>query len=158
IHGFCARVLREHALEAGQGFDAPELLASDAELRKEIAADLWRQHAQTSEGADDLAALWKGGYEELAKDLPALLGGQVLLPPDAPLPADPLPRVQASGQALADGFRTHGDDFLDALRAALSNKVLNGQSYKLDWIEALWPAWRNWCDGGDFSVPPDARI
>ncbi|QNU15044.1 exodeoxyribonuclease V subunit beta [Thermomonas sp. XSG] len=158
IHGFCARVLREHALEAGQGFDAPELLASDAELRKEIAADLWRQHSQTSEGADDLAALWKGGYEELAKDLPALLGGQVLLPPDAPLPADPLPRVQASGQALADGFRTHGDDFLDALRAALSNKVLNGQSYKLDWIEALWPAWRNWCDGGDFSVPPDARI
>ena len=33
IHGFCARVLREHALESGQGFDAPALLASDAELR-----------------------------------------------------------------------------------------------------------------------------
>src|SRR5690606_17953330 len=29
-HGFCARVLREHALESGQGFDAPELLANDA--------------------------------------------------------------------------------------------------------------------------------
>lgn len=158
IHGFCARVLREHALEAGQGFDAPELLASDAELRKELAADLWRQHAQTPEGADDLAALWKGGYEDLAKDLPVLLGGQVLLPPFAPLPAEPLLRLQASGQALADGFRAHGGDLLDALRAALADKVLNGQSYKLDWIETLWPAWLDWCDGGDFSLPPDARI
>ena len=26
IHGFCARVLREHALESGQALDAPELL------------------------------------------------------------------------------------------------------------------------------------
>lgn len=158
IHGFCARVLREHALEAGQGFDAPELLASDAELRNEVAADLWRQHAQTPEGADDLAALWKGGYEELAKDLPALLGGQALLPPDAPLPADPRLRVQAAGQALADSFRAHGGDFLDALRAALADKVLNGQSYRLDWIEALWPVWLDWCEGGDFAAPPDARI
>src|SRR5690606_37343022 len=40
IHGFCARVLREHALEAGQAFDAPELLTSDAPLYEAIAADL----------------------------------------------------------------------------------------------------------------------
>ncbi|MBP6797445.1 MAG: UvrD-helicase domain-containing protein, partial [Luteimonas sp.] len=46
IHGFCARVLREHALEAGRGFDAAELLADERELREEVAADLWRLYAQ----------------------------------------------------------------------------------------------------------------
>ncbi len=139
IHGFCARVLREHALEAGQGFDAPELLASDADLRKEIAADLWRQHAQTQEGADDLAALWRGGYEELAKDLPALLGGQVLLPP-----AGETDGIASAQQSLADAQRTlqssfsaQGEDFFDALASAIDADVMNRNSYKQDWLADL---------------------
>src|SRR5690606_1995440 len=61
IHGFCARVLREHALESGQGFDPPELLASDAELHAGIAADLWRAHALDADAVDDLHALWPQG-------------------------------------------------------------------------------------------------
>ncbi|MBP6798943.1 MAG: UvrD-helicase domain-containing protein, partial [Luteimonas sp.] len=158
IHGFCARVLREHALEAGHGLDAPELLANERELRAEVAADLWRLRAQEADAADDLAALWKGGYEDLGADLPALLHEPVLLPPDVPPAIDPLPRVQATGQALAAGFRAHGADVLDALRAALADKVLHGGSYKLDWIEPLWHAWAAWCDAGDFTAPPDARI
>ncbi|MEG3051073.1 MAG: UvrD-helicase domain-containing protein, partial [Thermomonas sp.] len=70
IHGFCARVLREHALESGHGFDAPTLLVNDRDLRAELAADLWRSHAQEASGADDLAALWPGGVYDLANDLP----------------------------------------------------------------------------------------
>jgi len=158
IHGFCARALREHALEAGHDFDAPELLADERALRAELAADLWRTHAQDVAGADDLAALWSGGHEALAEDLPKLLREKVLLPPDAPLPPDPQSRVQATGQALADGFQAHGAELLEAVRVALSGKVLNGQSYKLDWIEPLWEAWAGWCAGGDFAAPPDARI
>ena len=72
IHGFCARVLREHALESGQGFDAATLLTNDRDLRAELAADLWRMHAQDTDGAEDMATLWSGGFEDLAKDLPAL--------------------------------------------------------------------------------------
>src|SRR5690606_31574663 len=89
IHGFCARVLREHALESGQGFDPPELLANDRGLREELAADLWRLHGRSADGAEDLAALWKGGPPMLAADLGALMREPVLLPPEAPLPADP---------------------------------------------------------------------
>src|SRR5690606_25805321 len=73
IHGFCARVLREHALEAGQAFDAPELLTSDAPLFDAIAADLWRRHGRDAESADDLLALWPGGPPALACDLPLLV-------------------------------------------------------------------------------------
>ena len=81
IHGFCARVLREHALESGQGFDPPELLANDRGLREELAADLWRAHGRDAAGADDLAELWKGGPSMLAADLGALMREPVLVPP-----------------------------------------------------------------------------
>ena len=158
IHGFCARVLREHALDAGQGFDAPDLLANERELHAEVAADLWRVHAQDATAADDLAALWPNGFEELARDLPALLQAPVVLPPALALPEDPRPRVLVAGQALAGAFGMHGADFLASMRAAVDGKVLNGNSYKRDWIEALWPAWAAWCDAGVFDAPRDARV
>ena len=42
-------------------------------------------------------------------------------------------------------------------KASLAGGI-EGGSYKLDWIEPLWHAWAAWCDGGDFTAPPDARI
>jgi len=158
IHGFCARALREHALESGQGFDPPTLLANDRDLREELAADLWRAHGRDADGADDLAALWKGGPPALAADLRALLREPVLLPPDASLPDDPMPAVLATGRALADGFREHGPEFLAVLLDALERKVLHGGSYKADWIQSLWSELAGWCEGGDYTAPLDERL
>ena len=142
IHGFCARVLREHALESGQGFDAATLLTNDRDLRAELAADLWRIHAQDSAGADDLAALWPGGFEDLAKDLPALLREPLLLPPvvDAGLAAgiDAMQRDVAKAQsALQQAWNGYGEDFLDALAAAIDADVMNRNSYRQAWLADL---------------------
>ena len=41
IHGFCQRVLREHALESGQLFDS-ELTGDVAEIKQACADDFWR--------------------------------------------------------------------------------------------------------------------
>ena len=158
IHGFCARVLREHALDSGRGFDAPELLASDSDLRERLAADLWRIHAQDSDGADDLGALWPGGYETLAQDLSPLLRESVLLPPAMPLPADPRPALLATGAALADGFRAHGDVFLADLLAAVDADILNIGIYKAEWIQALWREMARWCAQGDFAASVDDKL
>jgi len=158
IHGFCARVLREHALESGQGFDPPELLANDRGLREELAADLWRTHGDDPAGAEDLAALWTGGPGALAKDLGALMREPVLVPADAPLPPDPAPALREAGHALAAGFRAHGPELLAALLDALERKVLHGGSYKAAWIQALWAELATWCEAGDYSVPLDARL
>ena len=157
IHGFCARVLREHALESGQGFDAPELLGNDRELRAELAADLWRMHAQDPGDADDLVALWPG-HEALADDLRLLLREPAVLPPRLPLLPDPAPELLVAGAALADIHRMHGDAFFDALLAAVDGKVLNGNSYRKDWIEALRGQMAAWCAAGDVSVALDERI
>ena len=157
IHGFCARVLREHALESGHGFDAPELLANDRDLRSELAADLWRSHAQEASAADDLTALWPN-HAALADDLRVLLREPQLLPADAPLPPDPTPRLHAAGAALADAYQQHGYAFFGDLLAAVDGKVLNGNSYRKPWINALWQQLSAWCEAGDFAAPLDERI
>ncbi|HLM53550.1 MAG TPA: UvrD-helicase domain-containing protein, partial [Pseudoxanthomonas sp.] len=156
IHGFCARVLREHALEAGQGFDAPELITSDARLREVVATDLWRAHGADPEAADDLLALWPGGPEALAGDLSPLVREPVLRPSLAELPDDPAPRLHAAGVALADAFRAHGDAFRASLLAAVEAKALHGGSYKAEWIEALFGALHTlhaWCAGDGAGLP-----
>ncbi len=157
IHGFCARVLREHALESGQGFDPPELLGNDRDLRAELAADLWRAHAQDARDADDLAALWPS-HEALAEDLKVLLREPVLLPPDAPLLPDPTPALLAAGATLAEAYRQNGYAFFADLLAAVEGKVLNGNSYRKDWINALWQRLTAWCEAADFAAPLDERI
>ena len=153
IHGFCARVLREHALEAGQAFDAPELLTSDAPLHEAIAADLWRRHGRDAESADDLLALWPGGPQALACDLPLLVRERTLRPALDELPDDPAPRLHATGEALAEAFRAHGDDFRASLVSAVEGKVLHGGSYKLEWITALFDSLHQWCHAGARGAP-----
>lgn len=153
IHGFCARVLREHALEAGQAFDAPELLTSDVQLYQTLAADLWRAHGRDAEAADDLLALWPQGPQALATDLPLLVRERNLRPALTELPDDPAPRLLASGEALAESFRAHGEDFRAAMVSAVENKVLSGTSYKAAWIAELFDALHDWCHAGARNVP-----
>ncbi|KAF1686876.1 exodeoxyribonuclease V subunit beta [Pseudoxanthomonas broegbernensis] len=155
IHGFCARVLREHALESGQGFDTPELLANDDALRAAIAADLWRTHAADADGVDDLAALWPEGPRALARDLSLLAREPELRPPPAPALPDPAPMLRAAARGLAAAGREHGADFRTALLAAVDGKVLHGGSYKAAWIEDLFATLQAWCAAGDPDVPFD---
>ena len=157
IHGFCTRVLREHALESGQGFDPPELLGNDLPLREAVAADLWRAHARDDDSVDDLAALWPQGPQALAADLATLVREPVLLPlpvasPDA-LQAAATQGLLTAAQGLAAAGRAHGDRFRGELLAALEAKVLHAGSYKAEWIEDLFAALARWCDAGDLQVP-----
>ncbi|KLI99316.1 exodeoxyribonuclease V subunit beta [Luteimonas sp. FCS-9] len=161
IHGFCARVLREHALESGQSFAAPELLANDRALREELAADLWRATAADATDAPLLAALWPAGPDALARDLAELVRQPVLLPPDPTDVPDPTAREAAlhrASQALADGFAAHGDALRAALLEAVEGRILNGQSYKAAWIEDLWRSLAHWCAAGDWSAPTHDKL
>ena len=149
IHGFCARVLREHALESGQAFDAPELLTNDRALREALAADLWRAHAVDDASAEDLDKLWAQGHGALSVDLKDLLREPVLLPPDDGLPAARLDELRDAARELMAAFAAHGEAFRSDLLAALDAKVLNGQSYKADWINDLFDAAFRWVAADD---------
>ena len=158
IHGFCARVLAEHALETGQPFAAPEMIGSERELIDEIAIDLWRAFGNDATSAELLSRQWSGGPAALASDLGALLRAPLLLPP-APLESsDPLPALLQAGEALRDAFRAHGEDACAAVDAAIAAKVLNGNSYRANLPRELWSSLNQWCENGDLSQPLDARI
>lgn len=150
IHGFCSRVLREHALESGHTFDPPTLLASERELLDELAADLWRVHANDPAAIDPLTQLWKGP-DALAGDLSALLAPMPLLPPLLPAGEDPQPRLRAAASALAQAVRDHGDAFFDGLCTAVELKWLNGASYKLGWLQPLCTQLRDWARHDDLD-------
>ncbi|QNP39403.1 exodeoxyribonuclease V subunit beta [Lysobacter solisilvae (ex Woo and Kim 2020)] len=144
IHGFCARVLGEHALEAGQPFVAANLVGSDRELRDEVAADLWRAFGSDASDAELLAREWSEGPAALASDLSALLAATEVTPPP-PVPApDPLPALQQAAAALRKAFAQHGDELRARLDEAIAAGVLNANSYKPDLTDALWPALARW--------------
>ncbi|UYK76954.1 exodeoxyribonuclease V subunit beta [Xanthomonas sacchari] len=154
IHGFCARVLREHALESGQAFAAPQLLTDDRELLRDVAADLWRQRAADPAMAEDLVALWPGGPDGMAIDLRELVRHPTLLPAAPVFSAEDgavlQQAAQRAGVALAEAFRTHGTACFEAIAAAMDAGVLSKVSYKPDWLTALW----HWLDA--FAAAPTA--
>ncbi|KPN16832.1 exodeoxyribonuclease V subunit beta [Xanthomonas sp. Mitacek01] len=127
IHGFCARVLREHALESGQTFAPPELLASDRALREELAADLWRSTVADGDDALLLMGLWKGGPDEMARDLGALIREPTLVPPAVSLQPDPRPARDAAAQALIAAIDAHIADAQAAIIVAFDGKIFDGR-------------------------------
>ncbi len=74
IHGFCQRILRDHAAQLDGGGQATQLQASDRDLLQDIAADLWLQVAG-EEGPERLAALQK--LADTPEQLAGILGGLV---------------------------------------------------------------------------------
>jgi exodeoxyribonuclease V beta subunit len=161
IHGFCARVLREHALESGQTFAAPELLANDRELLAEVAADLWRQRAADPAMAEDLVALWPGGPQALAGDLRELVRHPRLLPAVATTADDPAALLQAAhdaANALAAAFHAHGVACFEAIMAALDAGALSKVSYKPEWLTALWQWFAAFAEAPTSGLPPHPKL
>ncbi|MCS3809506.1 exodeoxyribonuclease V subunit beta [Xanthomonas sp. 4461] len=155
IHGFCARVLREHALESGQAFAAPELLANDRELLGEVAADLWRQRAADAVMAEDLIALWSGGPPALATDLRALVRHPAILPAASDAGSDDadalLQAVHDASRALASAFYAQGTAFFESIMSAIDGGILSKVSYKPEWLASLW----HWFDS--FAAAPSVN-
>lgn len=130
IHGFCTRVLREHALESGHTFDPPTLLPSERELHEELAADLWRVHANDPATVDALTWLWSSP-EALAGDLSTLIKPLPLLPARPTRTFDdPAPQLRLTAAALAEEIQTHVEDAQAQIAVAFDRKIFDGRRAK----------------------------
>ena len=127
IHGFCARVLSEHALDCGQPFQAPTLLANDGELLDEVATDLWRVHGADEAGAALLNALWKNPGA-LRDDIGPLLRAERIVPQpgDDTVQTDPGSARDAAAQALCVAWDADGADAHAAVLDAIAAKRMDG--------------------------------
>lgn len=130
IHGFCTRVLREHALESGHTFDPPTLLPSERALHEELAADLWRVHANDPATVDALTWLWSSP-EALAGDLATLIKPLPLLPARPTHSVDdPAPQLRLAAAALAEAIETQAEDAQAQIAVAFDRKVFDGRRAK----------------------------
>jgi exodeoxyribonuclease V beta subunit len=87
IHGFCQRMLQDHAFESGAPFEV-EFITSEADLRRRVAEDFWRLRAAglDADGAAWLRSQWRGPGELLAALERTLAQEDLTVEPD--LPAD----------------------------------------------------------------------
>jgi exodeoxyribonuclease V beta subunit len=79
IHGFCSRVIQDHALLLGEMLHEDELLTRTASLNQTIAFAIWRELSIEPHWAPALTRLWSSP-SALAKQLESLLESEFLLP------------------------------------------------------------------------------
>ncbi|MDR7100191.1 exodeoxyribonuclease V beta subunit [Lysobacter niabensis] len=122
IHGFCQRVLGEHALDTGQVLRAAEVVTNVREAHEAIAVELWREWNRR---AGDSAWL-RAAYTDpagLADALGALMAPEPLLPA---APADASGERDAAWSRLHALYQQHGEDALQQIEEATAAKVLSG--------------------------------
>jgi len=130
IHGFCARVLGEYALESGQPLLQREFVTNPRDLHADLAADLWRTYSSQYEDSNVLARLWKD-QQALAGDI-TVLASDLPLRPEIPQTLVPNPHhiVETATRHLAQSIAEHGQTARKLIADALADKTLNAQKAK----------------------------
>ncbi len=137
LHGFCQRVLREHALDTQQPLIPAELETGDADHRQLLAADLWRALSRDPDGAGFLHRRF-GRLRSLARSLRDLLGPEPLLPPAPVALVDPRPSLAQAWREVCARFAIHGEAARGRLDEAIAGAVLNAGQYKAEHAQSLW--------------------
>ena len=153
IHGFCQRVLREHALDTGQPLIASELETGSAAQREKIAADLWRAFSQDQEGAAFLHRRF-GRLQDLARRLRDLLSPEPLLPPAPQALTDPRPQLLQAWAQVCHLFTLHGESACGKIDEAIADSVLNASQYKAEHASSL----RRWLQSSTRSPAPPIEL
>lgn len=153
IHGFCQRVLREHALDTQQPLAASALETSTADSRAALAVDLWRAFAHDAEGAGFLRRRF-GRVEDLSRSLGDLLAYEPLLPPAPQTLIDRRPQLMQAWAQVCHLFTVHGDSACGKIDEAIAGSVLNASQYKAEHASSL----RRWLQSSTRSPSPPIEL
>ncbi|RAP56254.1 exodeoxyribonuclease V subunit beta [Oleiagrimonas sp. MCCC 1A03011] len=154
IHGFCQRVLGEHAALIEGVSETRTLEPSDDDLLASFAADAWLRWGSAEDIVDRHALLTLGSTPEaLATTLKPLIDfhGRIepLPSPDADAMAPCQPEdVDAAREALHRIWSEAGEEAVAVFRAAFEAGHLHGGRYKSDSVEGLRDLHRQLAEGG----------
>jgi len=146
IHGFCQRALREHALAAGQPLAPRTLVTNEATLRREVATEFWRQHANDADAVAGLLAIWKSP-EALANELQELLGFDALLPARAEVD------LRAARAAFASAFDEHGTKAFELLRESRDAGGVSKRFSKDETLAEVFLSLQRWREDAEHGEP-----
>lgn len=157
IHGFCQRLLAEHALDAGQAPGEIEVETAIAQARRQLAIALWREWSDRSEGAAFLRRRFTG-VDGLREALGDLLSAEPMLPdPPWSRPGDAELELRSAWREIRVAFAVHGAAARAALEQAMATKVLSRAKDKAPDLETLWQWFETQGDAVAASLPPGLR-
>jgi len=150
IHGFCARVLMEHAFDSGGLFEN-RMMTDDGQLRGEVVRDFWRR---TFYDAPLEAASWALKKDLTVETLEGILKGRLYDPALVVLPrtpagdlAGPLEAFRRALRDVEDQWRRDGD----GIRALLFSDSIARNRIRDP--EALLTALEDYLAGPPLPVP-----
>ena len=157
IHGWCNRMLREHAFDSGSLF-TQKLEADQSELLAEVVRDYWRTFIvplDEDEAAEIPAKHWEGPAK-LQEHIGSLIEFAELLP-DAGPPAEVLRAAiderAETLQRLKKPWGKWADEIQRKLDAARTQNAFHGAKLKrnnyTDWLKAL----KAWHDDPTMQAP-----
>ncbi|TVQ91074.1 MAG: hypothetical protein EA397_11300 [Deltaproteobacteria bacterium] len=163
IHGFCQRVLREHAFESGADLTA-ELLDDTSEILARVVAD---EHIALHYDATDLASSFYTDVCRLRHGEDSAQGGSALFTlarqitskgraPIEPLD-DPTTTPDALARDLAEAWKAESESMLTHLRGAIGDKVVSGRSYQERWTTPRAQALDDWA-ANPITAPPEKAL
>lgn len=144
IHGFCQRILNEHALESGQLFDC-ELSGDIAEIKQACADDFWRRSLY-SRSPWEVAAL-TGEFRSPEQ----LLASVDFIEPQLPVYPDYIHEV-----ALLDELRLKAKaavEALDAIQAAVAKARQDDDRFKSSYVLPDTEPLRDWLLQSSVALP-----
>jgi exodeoxyribonuclease V beta subunit len=149
IHGWCNRMLREHAFDSDSLF-AQRLETDQEDLLAEAARDYWRifLYPLTPDAARQTLARWRSP-EALLGEIKSLLDHAERLP-EGEAPSVAIERAEREKRAMLAKLKAPWAKWLDELRTLIDegrkSKRINGSKLRQDhcekWFEAL-KAWRD---------------
>jgi len=154
IHGWCQRMLREHAFDSGSLFTLT-LETDHSELLAQVARDYWRLHCYPLQG-DALSWVMNrwGHPDNLLRSVRPLFGeraaaGETSL---ATLLDAALQEQARALKALKEGWCEWADEIRQLLDQAVADKVVDGRKiqarYYQNWCEKL----RHWSLGDEAAL------
>ncbi len=164
IHGWCNRMLSEHAFDSDSLF-SQTLETDQSELRAEVVRDYWRTFfAPLDETSAREVRQWFRNPDDLQKGIGGLIGHAALLP-EADEPQKTLAQVREQQRDHLDGLKQDWPRWADELQAQIDEArekkqfkamSLNRTNCK-NWIDKL----RDWSLDADMTRPdlkPDAKV
>ena len=154
IHGWCQRMLREHAFDSGSLFTLA-LETDHSELLAQVARDYWRLHCYPLQG-DALSWVMNrwGHPDNLLRSVRPLFGERAEVGESslATLLDSALQEQARALKALKEGWCAWADDIRQLLDQAVADKVVDGRK-----IQARY--YQNWCEKlRDWSLGDEAEL
>lgn len=156
IHGFCQRMLRQHAFESGSLFET-ELVTDAGPLLRQALLDCWRGliYPTDSQLSEAIQAIWPGPDSLLAALRPLLGRPGVQLVPE--LETDNLHQLWQESQKWLTGFRQQWLSYVQDQQLDLAELIqasgVNKNSYRKTSVPKWLAAIDQYALGGANTVP-----